>query len=68
MKSIQSGKFIMLAITCIMFGDLSPMYPYRNAIIQCNTERQARDVERYAYRIGLELKPVHHIREVMTLE
>lgn len=55
MKTIKSGKFIMLAITCILLGRLDPMRPYKNAIIECDTERQRKDIEHYAHRIGLQL-------------
>ncbi len=52
---IKSGKFVMLAITCIMFGNLDALRPYKNATIKCDTEEQHRDTERYAHRIGVQL-------------
>jgi hypothetical protein len=55
---IKSGKFIMVAITCILLGNLDPMRPYKNATIECDTMRQAADIQRYARRIGIELAPV----------
>lgn len=56
--NIHSGKFVMLAISCILFDSLEPLKPYRNAIITCNTERQRKAIEHYAHRLGITLEDI----------
>lgn len=58
MKTIASGKFVMLCIDCILFDSYAPLHPYRNAIIISRTEKQIRAVEKYAEKLGIKLAPI----------
>ena len=58
MKTIHSGKFVMLCISCIALGTFTPMQPYKNSVVTWRTEKQRRDAERYAARLGITLENV----------
>ena len=54
-KRITAGKFVMLCLSGILLDDYAPLKPFRGALVVVTSERQRRQVEEYATRVGIEL-------------